>query len=176
MRARKNNLKGNDRQFVPFYENSLARALSVARLSAVLACALCAGCIMIPIPKDDDLIIRGHAPPPNAIAEVRTNWTDRATVLENLGPPAAIWEDERIFLYWWDARSARVYWMIVGAATGGGGGGGMAAGAFDTARPYALYLQFDEQERVRRMARVVRSRTGSMGGDLAKWARASHTT
>lgn len=103
----------------------------------------------------------------NAIEEVRLNTCYKTNVLEKLGPPAAIWEDERIFVYWWDVLGWKVYWAVAGT-TGGTGG------RCDVPQRYVTYVQFDEGDKVQRIERCAMPRQ-LVGPQMIKWARNGET-
>ena len=95
------------------------------------------GCVMLPIPTGDDKVLAGRKISEEQLSPIRPGITTKKEVVERLGEPTVIWEDERIFAYNWQMR-----WGILFVVAGGHGAG--YAGAVDIANKYVLLIRFAE--------------------------------
>jgi hypothetical protein len=112
------------------------RALLAA--SAVLGLGLalaCAGCAVIPVREE---VLAGNEIAPDMLGFVRFGVTTRDSIVAALGPPTIEFPDVRTIAYPWQARWAKMPWII---PFGG-------AGVQDLGRTHVLLFAFDPRDRV----------------------------
>jgi outer membrane protein assembly factor BamE (lipoprotein component of BamABCDE complex) len=127
--------------------------------AAALVFACCGGCPgVVPTSPHGEGVIA-----PQTIKAIKTG-ESREDVLLSLGDPAVRLLDDRYFVYDW--KQTVGYWFVVVPAPGGYGGS--VAGAPIKSRHY-LAIEFDSDDRVRRLSEF--SHWGSEGSDveLNKW-------
>ncbi|MCD6681658.1 MAG: hypothetical protein LT102_13590 [Burkholderiaceae bacterium] len=129
--------------------------------------ALQAGC-MLPIPTQERKVLAGKPVSEEQLAFLTPGVTTQREVVDRLGQPDAIWEEARLYAYDWVMRQGILLWAI-------GGGYSGAAGMADLPRNYLLLIQFDDDDRVQRFERAVRSPLESYGQFLEKWVAGSAT-
>ena len=111
----------------------------------ILVVIWASACIAIPFPADE--VTSGHEISEEEVLFIESGVTTRQQVLERLGDPSVIWEDERVVAYNWEHVGWR---MAIVAAAGGTGVGGV----LDVTTPHALVIQFDEADRVKKFERT----------------------
>ena len=135
--------------------------------AALLCAALSlAGCIVLPIPTHEDVVLGGKPVSEDQLAFLVPKVTTKREVVSRLGSPNVIWEDARVFAYNWEMRQGILFWAIGGYAGG-------AMGAEDVPKRYVLLIRFDEQDRVERFGRTVRPASMSYGEFIQKWLKRS---
>lgn len=127
--------------------------LSTIGIPSLCVLLLLTSCIMIPVPTPESKILAGTPVTEEQLYFLNLESTTKQVVMERLGNPNFIWEDERIFTYNWDMRQGILFWAVGGMSQGAlGGGGGMT----DIPKHHLLLIQFDEQDRVQRFERATR--------------------
>ena len=144
---------------------SIHRVITLILLGMLL---LSGGCMVLPIPTDEDKVLAGTPVSEQQLAFLTLNVTTRQEVIERLGNPSLIWEDARVFAYRWEMRQGILFWALSGYTTS-------AVGIHDIAKHYLLLIQFDEQDRVQRFARKVRPGSQSFADFLKEWQKNSGT-
>ncbi len=102
-------------------------------------------CIPIPIPADE--VTSGHEISEEEVLFIESGVTTKQQVLERLGDPSVIWEDERVVAYNWDHVGLRVANVFAGGYTAG-------VVVLDVPSHYVLLIQFDEADRVKKFERT----------------------
>lgn len=140
----------------------------VRKLVPLLFCVLIlqSGCIFLPIPVEERKVLAGKPVTEEQLAFLTAGATTKNEVMTRLGTPDVIWEEARLFAYNWEMRQGILLWAV-GAYYSG------AAGMSDIPKHYVLIIQFDDQDRVRRFDRAVRSPYKSYGDFLKDWVSAS---
>jgi len=121
------------------------------------------GCVAVPIPQGEGEVTEGREITAEGARAIEIGRTSRGEVLDRLGEPAAIWAEQRVFVYAWDRVHMKLLW-----AAGGGYSG--AVGVLDVPTHYMLLLQFDLNDRVSRAERCVRPALTRYGTFLREWA------
>lgn len=129
-------------------------------LSALLTLLL-TGCVLA-WPLSEDKVLTGRQLTDEQMVLITPKVTTKQQIIESLGTPRVIWEDTRVFVYDWDVRIG--YFVFF---AGGPGGGFVGAGPIP--KHYLFLVQFDENDRVRRAGRVVRSLFESQSDFLIEW-------
>ncbi len=124
-----------------------------------------ASCIAIPIPQDH------HNGRVVSIEPAATGVMTKQQVIAKGGQPESIWENGRIFVYKWD----HVSWGIFVAGPAGD------PAFFEVPTHYMLLVQFDENDRVRRVERIeapanVQSGNASFEELVRNWSKGQKTT
>ena len=117
-------------------------------------------CIVLPIPRDQ---VEGHPVTADPKVVLHAGITTRDEVIARLGQPTAIWEEKRIFAYSWDQVKWAMLWLV-------GAYSGMAGGVVDLPTHHMLLIQFDENDRVKRVGQVDRPNSEAYGKFLVDWA------
>jgi len=135
----------------------IRRLTVVARSAALLVIAIaCTGCLIVP--TADDKVLEGTPIPEDRLAFIVAGVTTRSEVVERLGRPSLVWEDQQVCVYRWEMRQAVV-------AVGAGG----AAGAIDVPNHYVLLIRFDTNDRVERFTRTIRPLGESFAPLVRRW-------
>ncbi len=129
-------------------------------LSGCLLVLALSSCVVLPIPRDR---IEGHVVTADPKVVLHTGVTTRDEVIARLGEPSAIWEEKRIVAYSWDQVKWATLWLIAGYS-------GMIGGVFDVPTHHMLLIQFDENNRVKRVGQADRPDSKSYGTFLTEWA------
>lgn len=134
------------------------------------------GCLVVPIPKGEDKVLRGVRIQEEEIARIQIGVSTQEDVRQQLGDPHVIWEDQRLWAYDWDVRKMEILWLIAAAAPGGAAGA--TGGSIDVGRHYVLLVQFDERAVVQRLGKTLRGGRERYGDHLVEWwsATGSSTT
>jgi len=130
----------------------LYRRKGISTFLPVCLCLLMDGCIMIPVPTTENKVLAGNPITEEQIAFLIPHATTQQEVVEQLGRPAVIWEDARLFVYNWKMRQGILFWAVGGASQGAMAGGG---GMTDIPKHYLLLIKFDKDSRVQRFERTV---------------------
>jgi hypothetical protein len=141
----------------------------------VLFCALgllmVQGCVVVPIPTAKKTLA-GTEIEPARQKLIQVGVTTASEVVKELGPPAAHFDDIRVYAYAWEARIGYVFWFIYGGlgypqdgATGDRGVGTLTQG-------YVMLIEFDEQDRVRRFERTKQGNRETVRSRAVAWAKA----
>ncbi|HSD95039.1 MAG TPA: hypothetical protein VLA94_06390 [Syntrophales bacterium] len=117
---------------------------------------------MVPVPMSEDKVLAGKQVTEEQIAILTPRVTTRQEVAERLGNPRVIWEDARVYVYNWQMRQGILFWAWGAYYTGD-------FGMTDIPKHYLLLIQFDEQDRVRRVDRTVCPLHRSYADCLKEW-------
>lgn len=121
------------------------------------------GCGTVSLPLGKGEVTEGREITAESAGAIEIGRTSRDDLLLRLGEPAAIWADQRIFVYAWDRVSWKFLWV---SGDGDSGGVGLA----DAPRHHMLLIQFDMADRVSRAERCVRPAQIGYGAFLREWA------
>lgn len=140
------------------------RPMSARAFVLVLLCAMIPlqGCIVLPIPTQENKVLAGKPVTPDQLAFLKPGITTKTEVMNRLGSPGTIWEDARLYAYEWTMRQGILVWAIGGGYTG-------AAGVENLEKRYMLLIQFDGRDRVRRFEKIVRPAFKTYGDILKEW-------
>lgn len=141
---------------------SLPASSLLRGLALLIVPLLLTGCLVIPIPTGDKVVMSGTRVAADAIGRIEVGVTTRQQVLELIGSPILDWEDERILAYQWDVRKMLILWMLAG-------GNSAVGGACEVPRHHVLLIQFGPDGRVRRVGRTVRAGAEHLGDHLVEW-------
>jgi outer membrane protein assembly factor BamE (lipoprotein component of BamABCDE complex) len=133
----------------------IAPALSFAMVAIV------SGCIAVLIPLGEGYVDQGREVDADRAVSIQLGVTTRDEVLAQLGEPAVIWEDGRIFAYSWH----RVTWKVIIVVMY------LGVGTKTVGTNHMLLVEFDEGWRVRRAERVERPERVTDGDFLKAWAK-----
>jgi outer membrane protein assembly factor BamE (lipoprotein component of BamABCDE complex) len=150
------------RHVLRLWPRTFAAALQLACV-ALLAC----GCVVLPIPTDEDKVLEGRPVSEFQQSFIRPGETTREDVLRHLGQPYIIWEDARVYVYRWDMRQGIFVWVVFGSRDIGGD-------AHDVPKHYLLLVQFDGDNVVSRVERTTRPLSRSATDFLMDWAYGRH--
>lgn len=128
----------------------------------ICLCLWLGGCVMVPVPMSEDKVLAGKQVTEEQIAILTPRVTTRQEVAERLGNPRVIWEDARVYVYNWQMRQGILFWAWGAYYTGD-------FGMTDIPKHYLLLIQFDEQDRVRRVDRTVCPLHRSYADCLKEW-------
>jgi outer membrane protein assembly factor BamE (lipoprotein component of BamABCDE complex) len=123
-------------------------------------------CVMVPVPTKEDKVLAGNQVTDEQLSFLTAKITTKQEVIERLGNPNIIWEDVRVFVYKWDMRQGILFWAA-GAHYQG------AVGMNDIAKHYLLLIQFDEQGRILRFARMTRPLLEPYADFITEWVKNS---
>ncbi|MCD6681646.1 MAG: hypothetical protein LT102_13525 [Burkholderiaceae bacterium] len=123
---------------------------------------------MLPIPTPEHKVLAGKPVSEEQLAILTPGVTTQREVVDRLGQPDVVREEARLYAYDWVMRQGILRWAI-------GGGYSGAAGMTDLPRHYLLLIRFDENDRVQRFERAVRSPLEPYGKFLEKWVAGSGT-
>jgi hypothetical protein len=126
----------------------------------LLSAGLVWGCLIIPV---KETAVSGDVIAEEQLAFIESGVTTRREVLDRLGEPDVIWEQEQILAYNWTTRHAIVPWVAPAPYSAAGG-------VEDITRDYVLLIQFGDDDRVSQYEITTRSTSDSYGKHLAKWA------
>ena len=124
------------------------------------------GCIIIP--TGEDKVLDGNPVSEEHISFIQSGVTMKAEVLQRLGQPSLIWENEQLFAYDWEMRQGILFWATPGTYPS-------ATGAFNLGKHYVLLIQFDQEDCVMRFEKTTRPSNEKYGEFLAKWVERSDT-
>jgi len=116
---------------------------------------------MLPIPTGENKVLAGTPVTAEQLAFLERGPTSQNTVLQQLGNPNVIWEDEKLFVYFWDVRQGVLFWAVYASG----------AGMTDIPKHYLLLIQFDDEERVKRFERTTRPPLKHLIDFLADWVK-----
>ncbi len=116
------------------------------------------GCYILPIPTGEDKVLAGDEVTNEELNFIRPGITTKKEVVERLGEPTVIWEDERIFAYDWQMRWGILLWAHY-----------PSSGVEDIANKYVLLIRFDPNDQVERFEATERSNFDSYGEHLENW-------
>ena len=117
-------------------------------------------CVVIPVPESK--VLSGRRIVDAELSFLQPGVTTKADVIRHLGEPTVFWEDERIFAYDWKMLQAVMPWVI-------GGPYSAVAGVEMIGKKYILLIQFDQDDRLTRFEKTVRSPFDSYGDHLIDW-------
>lgn len=86
-------------------------------VAVILIVMWASACIPIPIPADE--VTSGYEISEEEVLFIESGVTTKQQVLERLGDPSVIWEDERVVAYNWDHVGLRVANLVAGGYTAG---------------------------------------------------------
>jgi len=118
---------------------------------------------MAPIPtaehKRDDMPGRQNITP--EVVESLKPGISRLQVLQQLGTPDGVFEQDRTFVYLWSNCTGYFTWFIYTGTVAGG-----SAGAMPVGKGYALIIDFDDQGRLLRQQTLAANNWGQWTGPM----------
>ncbi len=120
------------------------------------------GCIAVPVPTLDREVLEGHPIYKVQIASWNPGITTKREVINQLGQPNVIWEDEQVFAYNWEVRTGKLYWAV-------GVFPGATGGTEPIAKSNVFLVQFDDKDRVKRFEITTRPAFKKYGDFLMDW-------
>jgi len=106
----------------------------------VLLMFCCTGCLMVPIPtpehQKDDLPGRTNVSK-ESIESLKPGITTRLEVLQRLGSPDGVFDNDRTFVYLWSKSAGYFLWAVFSQVQAAGGLETVGAG-------HALIIRFDD--------------------------------
>ncbi len=88
-------------------------------LALVLAGIFMAGCVVLPTPAKSRTRGQQAADAPHPLTPGKTT---RDEIQAVFGPPTAVWEEARVWIYAWDESKGGWFWLVFGGLGGGAGG------------------------------------------------------
>ncbi len=113
----------------------------------------------IPFPRHE--VVSGSEISVEEVLFIEPGITTKRQVLERLGAPSVIWEDQRVLVYNWDVVEWQAYGIPLVI--------GQELPILDIPIQHLLLLQFDETERVTKIERTTRPFRHSYGEFLREW-------
>jgi hypothetical protein len=113
----------------------------------LMICLLfCGGCLLLPIPtpehQNDDLPGRSNVTA-EVIESLKPGLTTRLEILQRLGAPDGVFDNERTFVYLWSKTAGYFVWAFFSNVQAG-------SGAETIGKGYALIVELDEAGKFRR--------------------------
>ena len=137
-------------------------ASKLVACTLLLLMLLFTGCLYIPVKENK--VVSGEKISDDQLSLIQPGVTTKTDIITELGEPDVFWEDECVFAYNWEMRSAIMPW-----AFGYGYDGAVGIAEFD--KDYVLLIQFDQNDCVKRFEVTTRGTFESYGDHLIEWVK-----